>query len=80
MRLEAEFTTEPFVGGGEPPAHARAALRVVEAAGLACEFGPLGTSVAGEDRALIAALADVLAAAFEDGASRVTVQVQRAEG
>lgn len=80
MRLEAEFTSEPFVGGGEPPAHARAALRVVEAAGLTCEFGPLGTSVTGEDRALIGALADVLAAAFEGGATRVTMQVQRADG
>ena len=48
MRLVAEFTTEPFVGEGAPPAHATEALRVVEASGLSCDFGPLGTSVSGE--------------------------------
>ena len=48
MRVEAEFTTEPFRGEGEPPEHATAALEAARDAGLECEFGPLGTSVRGE--------------------------------
>jgi len=79
MRLEAEFTTEPFHGEGEPPAHATAALDAARAAGLDCEFGPLGTSVRGEKAALLAALSGVVDAALEHGADRVTLQV-RLEG
>ena len=79
MRLEAEFTTEPFHGEGEPPAHATAALEAARAAGLDCEFGPLGTSVHGEKAALLAALSGVVDAALEHGADRVTLQV-RLEG
>jgi len=77
MRLDAEFTTEPFHGEGEPPAHATAALEAARAAGLDCEFGPLGTSVRGERSALLAALAGVVDAALEHGADRVTLQVRR---
>jgi uncharacterized protein YqgV (UPF0045/DUF77 family) len=79
MRLEAEFTTEPFHGEGEPPAHATAALDAARAAGLDCEFGPLGTSVRGEKAALLGALSGVVDAALEHGADRVTLQV-RLEG
>jgi len=79
MRLEAEFTSEPFHGEGEPPAHATAAFDAARAAGLDCEFGPLGTSVRGERAALLAALPGVVDAAFDHGADRVTMQV-RLEG
>ena len=79
MRLVAEFTTEPFDVEGAPPAHATEALRAAEAAGLDCEFGPLGTSVRGERAALLAALPGVVDAAFDHGADRVTMQV-RLEG
>lgn len=79
MRLEAEFTTEPFHGEGQVPAHATAALEAARAAGLDCEFGPLGTSVRGERQALLAALSGVVGAALEHGADRVTMQV-RLEG
>ncbi|HET6697523.1 MAG TPA: thiamine-binding protein [Nocardioidaceae bacterium] len=77
MRLEAEFTTEPFEGEGEPPEHARLALAVAERAGLECDFGPLGTSVAGDADVLLPALGAVMAAAFEHGATRLTLQVAR---
>ncbi|WP_067814442.1 thiamine-binding protein [Nocardia inohanensis] len=77
MRLRAEFTTEPFHGEGDPPAHAVETLRALEKAGLACEFGPLGTAVAGPGEALIPAMGEVLALAFAHGASRVTLQVER---
>lgn len=79
MRLEAEFTTEPFVGEGEPPAHAVAAHDAAVAAGLQCDFGPLGTSAAGEAEAVLRALAPLVTAALQGGASRITLQVQRVE-
>ncbi|MFI6866841.1 thiamine-binding protein [Nocardia sp. NPDC050406] len=77
MRLRAEFTTEPFHGEGAPPPHATETMKVLEKAGLVCDFGPLGTSVSGTEAALLPALQEVLAAAFAHGASRVTLQVER---
>lgn len=77
MRLRAEFTTEPFHGEGDPPPHATETLRALEKSGLACEFGPLGTAVEGEEAVLLPALGEVMALAFAHGASRVTLQVER---
>lgn len=79
MRVEAEFTTEPFRGEGEPPEHATAALEAARAAGLECEFGPLGTSVRGERDAVLATLAAIAAAGLDHGADQITFQV-RLEG
>jgi uncharacterized protein YqgV (UPF0045/DUF77 family) len=78
MRVVAEFTTEPFEGEGEPPPHATAALAAARAADLECDFGPLGTTVAGDADAVLPALADVMRAALSHGASRITVQVSGA--
>ncbi|MGP4015393.1 thiamine-binding protein [Saccharopolyspora sp. 5N708] len=75
MILRAEFTTEPFEGEGEPPAHAVAARDYLRAAGLEPEFGPLGTSVSGERDAVLPALAAVLDTALTAGAHRITLQV-----
>ncbi len=72
----AEFTTEPFRGEGEPPRHAERARDVALAAGLETDFGPLGTTVRGERAAVIGALADVIAAALDSGATRVTLRVE----
>ena len=80
MRLHAEFTTEPFLAGDEPPAHATQAWAVAEAAGLDREFGPFGTSVAGDGDAVLVTLGKVLSTAFEHGATRVTLRVDRADG
>ncbi|WP_167474475.1 MULTISPECIES: thiamine-binding protein [Nocardia] len=77
MRLRAEFTTEPFRGEGDPPPHATEALAALEKLGLTCEFGPLGTLVAGPAAALLPALQQMLVVAFGNGASRVTLQVER---
>lgn len=79
MRLVAEFTTEPYHGEGEPPAHALAALRAVEAAGVECDFGPLGTAVSGEEDDVVTAVSEALRAALANGATRVTLQVERPE-
>jgi uncharacterized protein YqgV (UPF0045/DUF77 family) len=77
MRLVAEFTTEPFDVEGEPPAHATRAFQAAQEAGLDCDFGPLGTSVSGEQDQLLPALPGVLQAAFANGATQVTLQVRQ---
>ncbi len=79
MRLRAEFTTEPFHGEGEPPAHVTAALDAVRAAGLDAEFGPFGTTVSGDEDTLYDALPSVFRAAMDHGATRITLQVERAD-
>jgi len=77
MRVRAEFTTEPFVGEGEVPAHVTHSAALLTEAGLDADLGPFGTSVEGDDRVLLPALTDVLAAALASGATRVTLQVDR---
>jgi uncharacterized protein YqgV (UPF0045/DUF77 family) len=79
MRLVAEFTTEPFHGEGEPPPHATSALEALRAAGVDCEFGPLGTSAAAEAETLLDALKAAVSAALANGADTVTLQVRRAD-
>lgn len=78
MQLEAEFTTEPFHGEGEPPEHARQTLLRASEAGLATDFGPLGTTVRGDREALLGALEPIVRAAFDAGATRITLRVQQA--
>lgn len=73
--LKAEFTTEPFEGEGEPPAHAVRARDCLHAAGLEPEFGPLGTSISGDRETVLPALASVLDAVLAAGADRITLQV-----
>lgn len=81
MRLEVEFTTEPFVGeADEAPAHAIRALSVATEAGLTADFGPLGTLVTGQSDDIVKALGPIVAAALQAGASRITLQVYRADG
>lgn len=76
MRVRAEFTTEPFRGESDPPAHASHAYEVVTAAGLEVDFGPLGTSVAGEAEDVVVALGEVVRVALAHGATRVTLLVE----
>ncbi|TDD89763.1 hypothetical protein E1202_10850 [Saccharopolyspora karakumensis] len=75
MMLRAEFTTEPFEGEGEPPAHALAARDCLLGAGLDPDFGPLGTAISGDREQLLPALAEVLDKALAAGANRITLQV-----
>jgi uncharacterized protein YqgV (UPF0045/DUF77 family) len=80
MRLNAEFTTEPFHGEGEPPRHATGPAEVLRSRGPACELGPFGTTTSGTLDELADAIALVLRAAFDHGADRITLQVERADG
>jgi uncharacterized protein YqgV (UPF0045/DUF77 family) len=79
MDVVAEFTIEPFVEGS-PGAHVQAALDAVRAAGLEPEIGPFGSSVRGDVTVVSNALAQLLVATAEAGATRVSVQVSLADG
>ena len=78
MALLVEFTVEPFTEG-QPGPHVQAALKAARAAGGDVDFGPFGTSVTGEDERVLAVVGDVVKAAVEAGATRVSLQVTRAD-
>jgi uncharacterized protein YqgV (UPF0045/DUF77 family) len=77
VALTVEFTIEPFVDGAPGP-HVRAAVEAAERSGLAVDFGPFGTTVAGDDEAVLAAVDSILRAAVAAGATRVSLQVAKA--
>jgi uncharacterized protein YqgV (UPF0045/DUF77 family) len=79
VRLEAEFTSEPFHGEGAPPEHAVAARDAAMEAGMDTDFGPLGTLARGEAKELYDALPVIAQAALDAGATQVTLQVRRVE-
>lgn len=74
MTLLAEFTVEPFVDGSPGP-HVQAAVDVAVAAGLVVDFGPFGTTVSGDDTAVLDAIDAVVRAAIAAGATRVSLQI-----
>jgi uncharacterized protein YqgV (UPF0045/DUF77 family) len=77
VELEAEFTSEPFQGEGEPPAHAMRAREAADEAGLHTDFGPLGTLARGDADTLLDALPGIARAAIDSGATRLTLQLRR---
>ncbi|HEX3424687.1 MAG TPA: helix-turn-helix domain-containing protein [Acidimicrobiales bacterium] len=79
MDLRLEFTVEPFVEGS-PGVHVRAALDEVRTQGLEAEMGPFGTTVDGDADQLLPALGPIVAAALDNGASRVAVAISRRQG
>ena len=72
--LQLEFTVEPFVEG-HPGPHVTAAVRAAEAAGGAVEFGPFGSTCSASDENMPGVIAELVRAAFEHGASHVTMHV-----
>ena len=78
MRVRVEFTTEPFRGEAGLPGHVRAAAEPFSQAGLEPDLGPLGTSVEGEAEAVVAAIGQALTGALRGGATRITLQLERA--
>jgi uncharacterized protein YqgV (UPF0045/DUF77 family) len=76
VSLVVEFTIEPFVEG-DPGPHVRSAVEAAEAAGVTVDFGPFGTTVSGEDDAVLDAVDRVLRVATASGATRVSLQVVR---
>lgn len=78
MALLIEFTVEPFVEG-HPGPHVRAAVEAAERSGLTVDVGPFGTSVSGDDDAVLDAADRILRAATAAGATRVSLQLVRAD-
>jgi len=77
VALRLEYTVEPFVEGAPGP-HVTAALEAAGATGLEVDFGPFGTTVAGEDGEVLSAADRIVRAAIGAGASRVSLQLARA--
>lgn len=80
MATRVEFTVEPFVEGNPGP-HVLAAIEAARAGGLTADVGPFSTIVEGERAAALEAVRALLAAALQNGATRVALQVsEKAEG
>lgn len=75
--VSVEFFVEPFEEGAPGP-HVRAAVEAVEQAGLTVDLGPFASLAAGPVDTVAGAVGRLVQAAFEAGASRVQVQVDRA--
>lgn len=73
-----EFTVEPFVEG-QPGPHVTAAVAAAEAVGGSVEFGPFGTSCTASIDAMPEVIAELVRAAFANGASHVTMHVAAGE-
>lgn len=72
--LTVEFTIEPFVEGA-PGSHVTAAVAAVESHGVFVEFGPFGSSFSVSQALLPLVIADLMKAAYDNGATYVSVTV-----
>lgn len=72
--LSVEFTVEPFVEGS-PGAHVTAAVAAVERCGLSVDFGPFGSSFSVTKEQLPEVIAELMRAAYGNGATYVSVDV-----
>lgn len=77
--LLLEFTIEPFHEGNPGP-HVRAAVAAAEALGCAVDFGPFGSSCTVAADLAPQVTGAVVAAAFANGASHVSLHASRVEG
>jgi uncharacterized protein YqgV (UPF0045/DUF77 family) len=75
--LVVEFTVEPFVEG-KPGPHVTSAVAAVEAHGIAVEFGPFGSVFRVGEATMPTVIADMMRAAYANGATFVSVSVARA--
>lgn len=75
--VSVAFFVEPFEEGA-PGAHVRAAVDAVERAGLAVDLGPFASLAAGPVETVADALARLVRDAFDAGATRVQVEIERA--
>ena len=74
--LLLEFTIEPFHEGNPGP-HVRAAVEAAEALGATVEFGPFGSSCRVAEAEVAAVSGAVVAAAFAQGATHVSLHAER---
>ncbi len=73
--VRVEFTVEPFVDG-QPGEHVRAAWRAVEAHGCELAAGPFSSEAEVPEAVVGEVVGDLLRAALDHGATRVTFQVE----
>jgi uncharacterized protein YqgV (UPF0045/DUF77 family) len=74
LMLIVEFTIEPFIEGS-PGAHVTAAVAAVEGHGIVVDFGPFGSSFVVSVEQLPAVTADLMRAAYGNGATYVSLDV-----
>ncbi len=72
--LQLEFTVEPFVEGIPGP-HVTAAVTAAEAVGANVEFGPFGSTCTAPADSMPQVIAELVRAAFSNGATHVTMHV-----
>jgi uncharacterized protein YqgV (UPF0045/DUF77 family) len=75
---QLEFTIEPFVEG-RPGPHVTAAVEAATAAGAEVEFGPFGSTCEVDDSRMPDIVAAITRAAFEHGATHVSLHVARVD-
>jgi hypothetical protein len=76
--LRVEFTVEPFVEG-QPGRHVLAAVEAVRVLGPDVDFGPFASSFRAADDLAARALSALVAAAYGNGATHVSLHVERVE-
>ena len=74
--LLLEFTIEPFLEG-RPGPHVTGAIAAVEALGIEVEFGPFGSSCTVGQAQLAEVSGAILAQAFANGATHVSLHAER---
>ncbi|NBU07135.1 MAG: hypothetical protein EBT38_05575 [Acidimicrobiia bacterium] len=74
--LVVEFTVEPFVEG-QPGPHVKQAVAAVERHGVKVDFGPFGSSFSVGVDLMPTVVADMMRAAYGNGATFVSVSVAR---
>ena len=72
--LQLEFTVEPFIEGIPGP-HVTAAVTAAEAVGAHVELGPFGSSCSAPADSMPLVIAELVRAAFANGATHVTMHV-----
>ena len=75
-KVVVEFTVEPFVEG-KPGPHVTQAVAAVESRGLTVDFGPFGSSFDVDVASMPEVVADLMRAAYANGATVVSVSVVR---
>ena len=75
-KVVVEFTVEPFVEG-KPGPHVTQAVAAVESCGLTVDFGPFGSSFDVDVASMPEVVADLMRAAYANGATVVSVSVVR---
>lgn len=74
-----EFTVEPFEEG-RPGPHVTGPVEALRERGYEVEFGPFGSACDVPSDGVSAAVAAVVQAAFDHGATRVNLDVVRLDG